>query len=82
MTRLETEDDLLRRSDAELEVDAALHETLALAHMTQNTEKFPLSITSPLLEACRVIDMMGITDKNAIRMIITEALKPSTDHIP
>jgi len=79
------------RSDVALETDAAHHETLALEHMAQaeaciaeirrrlNAVKIPLGVTGPLLEACRVIETMRITDKNAIRFILTEALKPPVD---
>ena len=75
------------RSDVELEDDAAAEERLALDHMAkaeaclveirrrQNAEKIPLSVTSPLLEALSVIATMGITNKDEIRFIVTEALK-------
>jgi hypothetical protein len=83
-----------RMTDDELLATAAQKECLSLELMAQaeaclaeirrrrNDEKIPLSVTAPLLEACAVISAMGITDKTAIRFILTEALRdPAADAV-
>lgn len=74
-----TDQELLENAEKKetlsLELMAEAHACLAEIRRRQNAEKISLSVTAPLLHACAVIDAMGITDKTAIRLIITEALK-------